>query len=69
MRTVRDNSALTRSQEYHQLKQALTLTVHHLSSLFRICHRRSSCIQRLRTFLCERAKGFVGKTEDGSESA
>ena len=61
MRTVRENSALTRSRGCYQLKQAPTLTVHRLSSLFRIWYRRPSCVQRVRTSMCERAKGFVGQ--------
>ena len=61
MPTVRENSALARSRDSdgNQLKQALMLTVHRLSSLFRIWYHRSSCVQRVCTFMCKRAKGFV----------
>ena len=34
-------------------------------SLFRIWYCRSSCIQRLRTFLCERAKGWENRRRLG----
>ena len=58
---VRTVHALPHSRDCHQLKQALTLILHHFLSFFKIQYRSSSCAQRICTFLCEGAKESVGE--------